>query len=54
MYIAKIFSAARLVKKGIMPLKVKGIISMEEALKELLDKVKTSPPPWLKKAINSD
>lgn len=47
-------SAAKLVKKGIMPLKVKGVISIEEALKELLDKVKTSPPPWLKKSINSD
>ncbi len=46
-------SAARLVKKGMMPLKVKGMIPIEEALKLLLDKLKTSPPPWLKKAINN-
>ncbi len=46
-------SAARLVKRGMMPLKVKGAVPIEEALKLLLEKLKTSPPPWLKKAINS-
>ncbi len=46
-------SAARLVKKGIMPIKVKEIISIEESLKKLFETVKTSPPPWLKKAVNN-
>lgn len=47
-------SAARLVKKGIMPVKVKEAVSIEESLVKLLQAVKTSPPPWLKKAMNSD
>ncbi len=46
-------SAARLVKKGIMPMKVKEIVSIESALKQLGDTIKKSPPPWLRKAMNS-
>lgn len=46
-------SAARLSQKGIMPLKVKEVVRIEELLKKLLDTLKTSPPPWLKKAINN-
>lgn len=45
-------SAARLVKKGIMPMKVKEIVSIESALNRLGDTIKTSPPPWLRKAMN--
>lgn len=44
-------SAARLVKRNIMPIKVKEVVSIEESLKKLLETVKTSPPPWLRKAI---
>ncbi len=47
-------SAARLARKGMMPVKVKEVIAIEEALKKLLESVKTSPPPWLRKALNSD
>jgi len=47
-------SAARLIKKGIMPIKVKEVVSIEESLQKLYDTVKTAPPPWLKKAVNSD
>jgi nitrogen fixation protein NifX len=47
-------SAARLVKKGIMPIKVKEVISIEGSLQKLLETIKTSPPPWLRKAINSE
>jgi nitrogen fixation protein NifX len=47
-------SAARLVKKGIMPIKVKEIISVEESLQKLLETIRKSPPPWLKKAITSE
>ena len=46
-------SAARLVKKGMMPVKVKEIVSIEESLQKLLETIKTSPPPWLRKAITS-
>lgn len=47
-------SAARLIKKGIMPVKVKEAISIEDSLTKLFDKVKASPPPWLKKALTSE
>jgi nitrogen fixation protein NifX len=44
-------SAARLIKKGIMPVKVKETVSIEESMKKLLETIKASPPPWLKKAL---
>ncbi|GAB4406192.1 MAG: nitrogen fixation protein NifX [Thermodesulfovibrionales bacterium] len=47
-------SAARLVRKGMMPVKVKEIVSIEESLQRLLETIKKSPPPWLKKAVNSE
>ncbi|MBI5204765.1 MAG: nitrogen fixation protein NifX [Nitrospirae bacterium] len=47
-------SAARLIKKGMMPVKVKEIVSIEESLKSLLETIKKSPPPWLRKAVNSE
>lgn len=47
-------SAARLIKKGMMPIKVKETISIEESLKMLLETIKKSPPPWLKKAMISE
>jgi nitrogen fixation protein NifX len=45
-------SAARLVKKGIMPMKMKEIISIESALGQLLETIKKSPPPWIRKALS--
>ena len=45
-------SASRLVRKGIMPIKVKEVVSIEESLKRLLETIRTSPPPWLKKAMS--
>jgi nitrogen fixation protein NifX len=47
-------SAARLVKKGIMPIKVKRNVSIEESLIKLAQTIKTAPPPWLKKALETD
>jgi len=44
-------SAARLVKKGIMPMKMKEIVSIESALNQLMGTIKKSPPPWLRKAL---
>jgi len=46
-------SAARLVKKGIMPIKIKETTSIEESMHDLFETVKGSPPPWLRKAINN-
>jgi nitrogen fixation protein NifX len=45
-------SASRLIRKGIMPIKVKEIVSIEESLNKLFETIKTSPPPWLKKALH--
>jgi nitrogen fixation protein NifX len=44
-------SAARLAKQGIMPIKVKEIVSIKESLEKLLSTAQASPPPWLKKAL---
>ncbi len=45
-------SAARLSRRGMMPVKVREGTPVEEALKRLLRTVRTSPPPWLRKAMN--
>jgi len=47
-------SAARLAKRGIMPIKVKEIVSIEGSLEKLLATAQTSPPPWFKKALLYD
>jgi nitrogen fixation protein NifX len=47
-------SAARLVKKGMMPVKVKEKVTIEESLKRLSETIKKSPPPWLRKAISGE
>lgn len=46
-------SAARLVKQGIMPVKVKEPATIEAELHKLLHTIKNSPPPWLRKAVNN-
>lgn len=45
-------SAARLVKKGMMPMKVKEPLSIENALIQLAEIIRKSPPPWMRKAMN--
>jgi nitrogen fixation protein NifX len=45
-------AAARLVKKGIMPMKVKEPVPIETALRQLGETIKRSPPPWLRKAMS--
>jgi nitrogen fixation protein NifX len=45
-------SASRLIKKGIMPIKVKEVVSIEDSLVKLFETIKTSPPPWLKKELH--
>ena len=47
-------SAARLVKKGVMPVKVKEPVAIEDSMNKLLETVKGTPPPWLKKALNME
>jgi len=45
-------SAARLVKKGIMPMKVKAVMAIEDSIRQLHEVIMKSPPPWLKKALD--
>jgi len=47
-------SASRLIRSGIMPIKVKEVVSIEESLVKLSEVLKKSPPPWLKKAMNGN
>ncbi len=44
-------SAARLAKKGVMPVKVREVVSIEESLARLMETVKTAAPPWLRRAL---
>ncbi len=46
-------SAARLVRSGIMPMKVKEAGPIERELEKLATLIKGSPPPWLKKALHT-
>ncbi|MBS3908793.1 MAG: nitrogen fixation protein NifX [Actinobacteria bacterium] len=44
-------AAARLVNKGLMPLKVKEVVPIRQELQRLLKTINNAPPPWLKRAI---
>ena len=44
-------SAARLIRRGMMPVKVKDVVSIEESLRNLMETIKGSPPPWRRKAL---
>jgi nitrogen fixation protein NifX len=44
-------SAARLTKKGIMPVKVAEGSYIEDLAGQLMTVIRTSPPPWLRKSI---
>lgn len=45
-------TAARLSRRGIMPLKVKETVGIDESVRKLMDTIKGSPPPWLRKFIS--
>lgn len=47
-------SAARLVNKGLMPLKVKEVVPIRQELQRLLETINNAPPPWLKRAIANE
>jgi nitrogen fixation protein NifX len=42
-------AAAKLARRGVMPVKVKEPVSIEESMNRLLDTARKSPPPWLQK-----
>lgn len=47
-------SAARLIRKGIMPVKIKAPSPIEEEAQRLYESLKTSPPPWLRKSMEEE
>lgn len=47
-------SAARLTRKGIMPVKVKQGSSIEAEAARLHGTLKNSPPPWLRRLLNDE
>jgi nitrogen fixation protein NifX len=47
-------AAARLVKKGILPMKVKEPLAIESALEQLGETIRKSPSPWLRKAMKQN
>lgn len=47
-------SAARLVKKGIMPVKVKERMRIEEEAVKLMETIQNAPPPWMRRALEKD
>ncbi len=44
-------SAARLVKKGVMPIKVREGKGIDKSVQELMETIRTAPAPWLRKAL---
>jgi len=45
-------SAARLARKGIMPVKAAEGASIKELVEGLMVTIQTSPPPWLRKLVS--
>ena len=46
-------SAARMARRGIMPVKVPERTVITEAAKKLLHQIQTAPPPWLRLAVTA-
>ncbi|HEY5999117.1 MAG TPA: NifB/NifX family molybdenum-iron cluster-binding protein [bacterium] len=44
-------SAARLTRRGVMPVKVPERTVIPEAAERLMEQIRTSPPPWLRRAL---
>jgi len=42
-------AAAKLARRGVMPVKVKEPVSIEDSIRKLLDTARNAPPPWLQK-----
>lgn len=47
-------SAARLTQKGIMPLKVKDVLTIEANLEKLGSTMRGNPPLWLRKSLDQE
>lgn len=47
-------SAARLTRRGVMPVKVPERTVIGEAAERLMEQIRTSPPPWLRRALGGE
>ncbi len=47
-------SAARLVRRGIMPVKVREPVRIEEEAVKLMEVIRKDPPPWIRKALEKE
>ncbi|PKQ38284.1 MAG: dinitrogenase iron-molybdenum cofactor biosynthesis protein [Actinobacteria bacterium HGW-Actinobacteria-1] len=47
-------SAAKLVRRGVMPLKVDEGSPIDATLEALMERVRTNPAPWMRKALASE
>lgn len=45
-------AAAKIINKGIFPIKYKEVISIDEELKKLVEMLNSNPPPFIKKIID--
>lgn len=45
-------AAARMARRGILPVKVAEKTAIAEAADRLMDQIRTSPPPWLRRALH--
>lgn len=44
-------AAAKIVHKGIFPIKYKEVVSIDKELKKLMNMLSTNPPPFIKKIL---
>lgn len=44
-------AAAKIINKGIFPIKYKEVVSIEDELKKMVNMLNTNPPPFIKKIL---
>ena len=47
-------SAAKLVRRGVMPLKTEASTSIDQLCDQLVDTMRTNPAPWMRKALAAE
>jgi nitrogen fixation protein NifX len=47
-------SAAKLVRRGVMPLKAEPSTSIDSLVAQLVETMRTNPAPWMRKALAAD
>jgi nitrogen fixation protein NifX len=47
-------SAAKLVRRGVMPLKVEALTPIGQLTDQLVERIRTNPAPWMRKALAAE